>query len=134
MLCLQETKCRDAEFPMKDLHALGYEHIAINGQKGYHGVAVISKQPLRFVEKRDFCEKGDARHISRRNRRPEAARSSLHNFYVPAGGDEPDVEINPKFAHKLDFLDEMRTGSRAKGVTDGPRGARRRSQCRAART
>ena len=33
---------------------------------------------------------------------------TLHNFYVPAGGDEPDPEINPKFQHKLDFLDEMR--------------------------
>ena len=33
---------------------------------------------------------------------------TLHNFYVPAGGDVPDPEINPKFAHKLSFLDEMR--------------------------
>ncbi|WP_204271854.1 hypothetical protein, partial [Escherichia coli] len=30
-----------------------------------------------------------------------------HNFYVPAGGDEPDPAINEKFAHKLGFLDEM---------------------------
>jgi exodeoxyribonuclease-3 len=33
---------------------------------------------------------------------------TLHNFYVPAGGDLPDPELNPKFAHKLSFLDEMR--------------------------
>jgi exodeoxyribonuclease-3 len=32
---------------------------------------------------------------------------TLHNFYVPAGGDEPDPHINPRFAHKLAFLDEM---------------------------
>jgi exodeoxyribonuclease-3 len=32
----------------------------------------------------------------------------VHNFYVPAGGDEPDRDINPKFAHKLDFIEEMR--------------------------
>ncbi len=31
----------------------------------------------------------------------------LHNFYVPAGGDEPDPEINVKFRHKLDFVAEM---------------------------
>jgi exodeoxyribonuclease-3 len=31
----------------------------------------------------------------------------VHNFYVPAGGDEPDPDINPKFRHKLDFLAEM---------------------------
>ena len=33
---------------------------------------------------------------------------TLHNFYVPAGGDIPDPAVNPKFAHKLAFLDEMR--------------------------
>jgi exodeoxyribonuclease-3 len=32
---------------------------------------------------------------------------TLHNFYVPAGGDIPDSAVNPKFAHKLAFLDEM---------------------------
>jgi exodeoxyribonuclease III len=106
VLCLQETKCRDAEFPMKDFVALGYEHAAINGQKGYHGVAVVSKTPLRLIEKRDFCEKGDARHIAVAVE-AKGGPITLHNFYVPAGGDEPDVEINPKFAHKLGFLDEM---------------------------
>jgi exodeoxyribonuclease-3 len=108
VLCLQETKCRDAEFPMKDFTALGYNHVEINGQKVYHGVAVVSKKPLRLIEKRDFCEKGDARHIAVEIE-GKGGPISLHNFYVPAGGDEPDVEINPKFAHKLSFLDEMKT-------------------------
>jgi exodeoxyribonuclease-3 len=117
VLCLQETKCRDAEFPMKDLHALGYRYVEINVQKGYHGVAVISKKPLRLVEKRDFCEKGDARHIAVEVE-GKAGPITLHNFYVPAGGDEPDVEINPKFAHKLGFLDEMRDWTK-KGAAKG---------------
>ena len=118
VLCLQETKCRDTEFPMKDLQSLGYKHIAINGQKGYHGVAVISKRPLRFVEKREFCEKGDARHICVEID-AKGGPISLHNFYVPAGGDEPDVDINPKFQHKLDFLDEMRDWIVTEGVSRG---------------
>ena len=46
VLCLQETKCRDAEFPSAEFHRLGYEHIAINGQKGYHGVAIVSRLPI----------------------------------------------------------------------------------------
>jgi exodeoxyribonuclease-3 len=117
VLCLQETKCRDAEFPMKDFVALGYKHAAINGQKGYHGVAVLSKKPLRLIEKRDFCEKGDARHISVEVE-AKGGPITLHNFYVPAGGDEPDVAINPKFAHKLSFLDEM-TEWGAKGAAKG---------------
>lgn len=118
VLCLQETKCRDAEFPMKDFQALGYRHVAINGQKGYHGVAVVSKAPLRLVEKRDFCDKGDARHIAVEVE-ARGGPIMLHNFYVPAGGDEPDVAINPKFAHKLDFLDEMRNWIEHEGVTKG---------------
>ena len=32
---------------------------------------------------------------------------TIHNLYVPAGGDEPDPEINEKFAHKLQFIDEL---------------------------
>lgn len=109
VLCLQETKCRDSEFPLAAFHKLGYSHIAINGQKGYHGVAIVSKIPFAESGKRDFCAKGDARHITV-TLLPETTPArpiNLHNFYVPAGGDEPDPEINPKFAHKLAFLDEM---------------------------
>jgi len=112
VICLQETKVRDAEFPLADLKALGYEHIAINGQKGYHGVAIASRRPLRAIEKRDFCEKGDARHIGV-ELDGDHGPLTLHNFYVPAGGDEPDPAINPKFEHKLGFLDELREWSAA---------------------
>ena len=108
ILCLQETKCRDSEFPTGEFKKLGYEHIAISGQKGYHGVAIASKLPLTGIDRRGFCEKGDARHLAA-TVTPDAVRAPvrLHNFYVPAGGDEPDPLINPKFAHKLAFLDEM---------------------------
>ena len=108
ILCLQETKCRDSEFPLSDIRKLGYEHIAINGQKGYHGVAVLSRIPFAAVDRREFCAKGDSRHISVTFDLGGAAKPfDVHNFYVPAGGDEPDPQINPKFAHKLAFLDEM---------------------------
>src|SRR4029079_2701609 len=36
VLCLQETKCIDDAFPLKRFRRLGYEHVALNGQKGYH--------------------------------------------------------------------------------------------------
>ena len=108
VLCLQETKCPDNLFPFKPLRALGYEHIEIHGQKGYHGVATISRRPLELVEKRRFCEIDDTRHLAVK---VKAAGKTilLHNLYVPAGGDEPDPEINPKFRHKLDFVEEMRS-------------------------
>ena len=35
VLCLQETKCIDDAFPLKRFKRLGYEHVALNGQKGY---------------------------------------------------------------------------------------------------
>ncbi|HEX2652351.1 MAG TPA: exodeoxyribonuclease III [Xanthobacteraceae bacterium] len=110
VLCLQETKCPDDKFPFKQFRRLGYEHIALNGQKGHHGVAIISRLPFESSSIESFCGKSDSRHISIVMGERAQLRDpiTLHNFYVPAGGDEPDPEINPKFAHKLGFLDEMR--------------------------
>ncbi len=106
VLCLQETKCIDELFPAEAFAALGYKNLAISGQKGYHGVATIARRPLEVVEKRRFCDNNDCRHISTRIATGTGA-ILLHNFYVPAGGDEPDPDINPKFRHKLDFVREM---------------------------
>ena len=106
VLCLQETKCPDANFPLGAFRDAGYSHIAINGQKGYHGVAIVSRIPFAGTAKRDFCDKGDARHL-RVTLDGDANGIDVHNFYVPAGGDEPDPGLNPKFAHKLAFVDEM---------------------------
>jgi len=106
VLCLQETKCPDDQFPTAAFRKLGYNHVQINGQKGYHGVATVSRIPLDLVEKRSFCEKNDCRHIST-SVNVAGRKVILHNFYVPAGGDEPDPETNQKFRHKLDFLQEM---------------------------
>lgn len=109
-LCLQEIKCQEDDFPRNMFQDLGYRHFAINGQKGYHGVAIISRLPFSFIERREFCAKGDARHI-RINFAAGIAgarKIAVHSLYVPAGGDDPDPIANEKFAHKLAFLDEMR--------------------------
>lgn len=42
VVCLQETKCTDEQFPVLDLKAAGY-HSAFHGQKSYNGVAILSK-------------------------------------------------------------------------------------------
>ena len=73
VLCLQETKCPDDAFPLKRFKRLGYEHVALNGQKGYHGVAVISRLPFDTTDIRTFCDKIDSRHISVAVRRQGAA-------------------------------------------------------------
>ncbi len=114
VLCLQETKCPDDKFPLKRFRRLGYVHTAMNGQKGYHGVVVVSRLPFESFEVVPFCQKSDCRHVSVVLGERAGLRDplTLHNFYVPAGGDEPDPDINPKFAHKLAFLDEMRENAK----------------------
>jgi exodeoxyribonuclease III len=107
IICLQETKCSNDQFPSKPLKALGYQHLAIHGQKGYHGVAIASRIPITEIVSRDYCQVGDARHVSVIFEKA-GRKIRLHNFYVPAGGDEPDRSINPKFGHKLDFVEEMK--------------------------
>jgi exodeoxyribonuclease-3 len=110
ILCLQETKCPDDRFPHKRFKRLGYVHAAINGQKGYHGVAVLSRLPFESFNVQAFCGLTDCRHISAVFGERAGLRDpvTVHNFYVPAGGDIPDPDLNRKFAHKLSFLDEMR--------------------------
>src|SRR5262245_37785902 len=110
VICLQETKCPDDKFPLKRFRRLGYEHVALNGQKGYHGVVVVSRLPFETTTRQDFCGKSDCRHVSVMLGERAGLRDpvALHNFYVPAGGDIPDPAVNPKFAHKLAFLDEIR--------------------------
>jgi exodeoxyribonuclease-3 len=110
VLCLQETKCPDDAFPLKRFRRLGYEHFALNGQKGYHGVSIVSRLPFEISSKKSYCGKTDARHVSATFGERAGLRDpvTVHNYYIPAGGDEPDPAINPKFAHKLSFLDELR--------------------------
>lgn len=74
------------------------------GQKGYNGVAILSRVPIEDAGHIDFCARGDARHVAARTE----SGTAIHNSYVPAGGDLPDPAVNPKFAHKLEFVAELR--------------------------
>ena len=116
-IALQETKDENGLFPRAAFTKLGYAHQAINGQKGYHGVAVLSKMPFKKTAVEEFCREGHARHIAV----TFANGVELHDFYVPAGADIPDPAKNEKFAHKLDFLRRMQSVFAArKGKRDHP--------------
>lgn len=106
IITIQEIKCLEEQFPHKECKALGYEYIEINGQKGMHGAATISKLPMTRLNT-DFCPRGEARHVSTKVEPGGDKDFELHNFYIPAGGDEPDPAVNPKFAHKLEYLDNI---------------------------
>lgn len=103
ILCLQETKVIDGDFPEAAFRALGYDHIIKHGQRMHHGVAILSRVPIVEDDRFDWQANGEARHVG--VRLPNGVR--LENVYVPAGGDTPDREINPKFGQKLDFIERM---------------------------
>src|SRR5260221_5868721 len=84
VLCLQETKVRDALFPADVFHMLGYVHQAINGQKGYHGVAILSRLPFRKTDAMSFCGKDDTRHVSAHF---EAGLELANFFFAPPARD-----------------------------------------------
>jgi exodeoxyribonuclease-3 len=106
VICLQETKVPDELFPTDAPVALGYPHVAYSGMKGYNGVAILSRLPLtRLATAPDWCGKGDSRHVAVRLE-SKSGPIELHDFYVPAGGDIPDRDSNPKYGHKLDFVAE----------------------------
>jgi exodeoxyribonuclease-3 len=113
VLCLQEIKCRDGEFPAKAFREVGYRHLHVVGQKGWHGTAIVSRVKMAPVERLPLCREEHARFAG-----VTVDGVEIHNLYVPAGADIPDPELNPKFAHKLDMLDRMRAayGERKDGA------------------
>ena len=104
IICLQETKTQDEYFPYDSFKKIGMNYQYYRGEKSYNGVAILSNFKLEDENFINWCGKNDTRHISvKLNKNIE-----LHNFYIPAGGDEPDILKNPKFDHKISFLNEMK--------------------------
>ncbi len=115
VICLQETKTPDEHFPLDAIKSAGYPHIHFNGMKSYNGVAIISRVAFTDESIYERVGKQDCRHIS-----VKFPEFELHNIYIPAGGDEPDRDINEKFAHKLDFVDEMTGFFESNHSSDSP--------------
>jgi len=103
VLCLQETKVPNDLFPHQAFADMGFEHRMVHGMKGYNGVAILSRVPFSGGEPLHRCGKEDCRHLYARL----PGGIELHNLYIPAGGDIPDPKVNEKFAHKLQFVDEL---------------------------
>lgn len=109
ILCLQETKVVDEDFPHDLFDSHGYVHRVVHGQRMHHGVAIVSRVPIAEDDRLDWQANREARHVG--VRLSNGVR--LENVYVPAGGDEPDREVNPKFGQKLDFVARMTEWSRS---------------------
>ncbi len=115
IICLQETKSPDEHFPSDVFAAEGYTFQHFHGMKSYNGVCILSKVPFISKDIHHRCGKEDCRHIAAKFNGFE-----LHNLYIPAGGDIPDPEENEKFAHKLDFVDEMTRWFKDQYTSDQP--------------
>lgn len=102
VLCLQEIKCLEDQFPRNAFAEMGLPYLKIAGQKGWHGVAIASRLPIEPSETFNACKLGHARCVSAR-----IAGVDVQNFYIPAGGDVPDRVLNPKFDHKMDFYERL---------------------------
>jgi exodeoxyribonuclease-3 len=103
VVLLQETKTEDQFFPVDEIKKIGYEYQVFTGEKSYNGVAILSKFPVEESFSLAIYNQ-DKRHISAKINGVE-----IHNFYVPAGGDIPDIDSNPKFLHKLEYLKEIKS-------------------------
>jgi exodeoxyribonuclease-3 len=106
IICLQEIKVEDVLFPLLEVKALGFDFVEFSGEKSYNGVAVLSKFPLSNKLCFDVHNYGHKRHICV-TAETKIGDVEIHNFYIPAGGDIPDVALNDKFNHKLKFVDWM---------------------------
>ena len=98
ILCLQETKTTDENFPADELEAAGY-HVVFSGQKTYNGVAIISKQPASDIII-DVAELDDPQ---RRILGATIDGVRVLNLYV-VNGQEVGSE---KYAHKLHWLEKV---------------------------
>lgn len=125
VLCLQETKCVDADFPT-DFFEDYYEHCNFRGMKSYNGVAILSKRApdeisfgLGDGDETPFGPNDDA---DAKRREAEPARVALVRFgelfvlntYIPQGGQEKvdkdykNKNKNHDYKYKLRFLARVR--------------------------
>jgi exodeoxyribonuclease-3 len=100
ILCMQELKCEEAQFPKEPFEKLGY-HLAINGEKRYNGVAVCSKLPIKHV-KTVFDD--DVLDRQKRLIEVHIQEYVILNVYAPHG--ESD-ESDPKHFYKMAFYDVL---------------------------
>jgi exodeoxyribonuclease-3 len=100
VLCLQETKAEDKDFPAMSFQEAGYQ-VIYYGQKSYNGVAIASRQPMEALlpERPESLPAGEARLIA-----AVINGITVVNTYIPQG-QSPD---SPKFAYKLGWIRGLR--------------------------
>lgn len=97
--CLQEVKCIDERFPAADIEALGY-HVLVHGQKGFNGVAILSREPAAEVQR---GLPGDEADEQARYLEADVNGVRIASIYLPNGNPQP----GPKFDYKLAWMKRL---------------------------
>ncbi|MFT4013570.1 MAG: exodeoxyribonuclease III [Paracoccus sp. (in: a-proteobacteria)] len=107
VVVLQEIKTQDEGFPAEPILDLGYQ-LATHGQKGFNGVAILSRLPLEDVTRGLPGDETDeqARYIEATVVGHRAVR--VAGLYLPNGNPQP----GPKFDYKLAWMKRLRTRAR----------------------
>lgn len=100
VVCLQETKVPDDEFPITELESLGY-HCLLSGQRTYNGVAILSHNE---ASDRALCLPGDAPDSQRRILVGTIDGIRIINVYAPNGGEVG----SDKYQYKLEWYKRLR--------------------------
>src|SRR3569833_2837133 len=98
VLCMQEIKCREGEFPAQAFIDCGLPYLRIKGQKGWHGVAIASRLPIEDASTIEACRNGHARCVS-----ATVAGVEIQNYFFFVGGVFLVRVFFLLFDHKHDF-------------------------------
>jgi exodeoxyribonuclease III len=104
VVCLQEIKCVDEAFPRLEIEAAGY-NVAVHGQKGFNGVALLSRRPFDEVTQRLAGDPDDAqaRYLEAVISADSGAILRVASIYLP-NGNPPATE---KYTYKLTWMDRL---------------------------
>ena len=97
--CLQEIKTQTESFPVEALREAGY-HCLVHGQKGFNGVAILSKAPARETGR---GLPGDPDDLHARYIEAEVEGVTIASIYLPNGNPQP----GPKFDYKLMWMERL---------------------------
>ena len=100
IVLLQEIKTEEATYPYDEIKKLGYNSY-VNGQKGYNGVAILSKKKLTKINKILLGDKIKQARLISTNIKIKNSDVELFNIYVP-NGNPIDSE---KYIYKNNWLD-----------------------------
>ena len=124
MLCLQEIKCQDEQFPALEIQSAGY-NCAVHGQKGFNGVAILSKRPIEVMRGLPGDDEDTQSRYIEAVVPDDGGVVRVASIYLP-NGNPPDTD---KYPYKLAWMDRLTAPCGGPSRARGTSRPRRRLQC-----